>query len=146
MEVLERLTRRQIDALAAVVASDPRAAGAALNRIAGLLKVRPPSALTHLTVLEREGLVRRHRGKTSVTDRGRACLVEYQRHHRIAERLFSRIGLPPGEVCSAAREIDLALTHRTVERLCRAEGHPPACPHGAPIPPCAGRPGPESEG
>ncbi|EQD78371.1 hypothetical protein B1B_00759, partial [mine drainage metagenome] len=39
-----------------------------------------------------------------------------------------------GEVCSAAREIDLALTHRTVERLCRAEGHPPACPHWGPDP------------
>jgi Mn-dependent DtxR family transcriptional regulator len=141
MEVLERLTRRQIDALAAVVASDVAATGGSLNRIAGRLKVRPPSALTHLTVLEREGLVRRHRGKTSVTDRGRACLAEYQRHHRIAEGLFAQIGLSRAEVCSAAREIDLALTHRTVERLCRAEGHPPACPHGAPIPPCEERPG-----
>jgi DtxR family Mn-dependent transcriptional regulator len=136
MEPLERLTRRQIDALHAVTRADSRGSGAPLKEIARVLGVRPPSALTHLTALETSGLVERHRGKSRLTERGRACLLEYQRHHRVAERLFAEVGLSRAEVCSAAREIDLSLTHRTVERLCQAEGHPSECPHGDPIPPC----------
>lgn len=136
MEVLERLSRRQIDALLAVRKAESPERGASLNAIARELRVRAPSALTHLTVLEHRGLVTRYRGKTKLSARGEACLSEYHRHHRVAENLFQRLGLGAADTHAAALEVDLALSHRMVDRLCEAEGHPTQCPHGEPIEPC----------
>ncbi|EQD31041.1 iron repressor protein [mine drainage metagenome] len=137
MEPLQQLTRRQIDALDAVRRGETPGGGASLTAVARLLRVRPPSALDHLTQLESLRLVDRYRGKSRLTTRGTQTLAEYRRHHRIAEGMFGRLGLSPDDTCRAAREIDLALSHRTIERLCVAEGHPSTCPHGAPIPKCA---------
>lgn len=136
MEPLQRLTRRQVDALQAIGRGETPEHGVPLKVAAGTLKVSAPSALGHLTTLEAMGLVSRYRGKSRLTTKGRSTLVEYQRHHRVAERLFSTLGLDPQQTCDAAREVDLALSHLTVERLCVAEGHPTRCPHGEPIPPC----------
>jgi len=136
METLQRLTRRQVDTLRAVGTSEAPERGVSLKVAAASLKVRPPSALTHLTTLEEMGLVVRYRGKSRLTARGRNTFREYQRHHRVAETLFGSLGLAPAETCVAAREIDLAISHRTVEEVCRAQAHPAECPHGEPIAPC----------
>ena len=140
METLERLTRRQVDALQAVRAGQTPERGASLNGIAGRLRLRPPTALGHLTQLEELGLIERYRGKSRLTERGRRTIVEYDRHHRIAEGLFDQLGLSAEDTCRAAREVDLSLSHKTVERLCEAEGHPARCPHGEAIPPCEDEP------
>lgn len=141
METLQKLTRRQLETLQAILAKESPARGVALKTIATSLRLSAPSALGHLTPLEGLGLVSRYRGKSRLTERGRATLREYQRHHRVAETIFGRLGLAPSETCAAAREIDLAMSHRTVEEVCRAQQHPEACPHGQPIAPChtAGR-------
>ncbi len=136
METLQRLTRRQIDTLRAIQVQETPEKGVPLKMIASALRLTPPSALGHLTPLEALGLVQRHRGKSRLTSRGRTTLLEYQRHHRVAETLFGSLGLPPAETCAAAREIDLAISHRTVEEVCRAQQHPASCPHGEPIAPC----------
>ncbi len=136
METLQRLTRRQIDTLRAIQVRETPEKGVPLKMIASALRLTPPSALGHLTPLEVLGLVQRHRGKSRLTSRGRTTLLEYQRHHRVAETLFGSLGLPPAETCAAAREIDLAISHRTVEEVCRAQQHPASCPHGEPIAPC----------
>ncbi|MGI0071668.1 MAG: metal-dependent transcriptional regulator [Thermoplasmata archaeon] len=136
MEPLQRLTRRQVDTLMAVAREESSERGAALKAVARSLGVRPPSALPHVAALESLGLVARRSGKTHLTSTGRRCLVEYQRHHRVAETLFADAGFSPDASCRAAREVDLALSHRTVETVCRAERHPRVCPHGEPIPPC----------
>jgi Mn-dependent DtxR family transcriptional regulator len=143
METLQRLTRRQVEALHAIGRGETEARGVSLNAIAAALRVSAPSALSHVTPLENLGLVARHRGKSRLTLKGRNTHFEYQRHHRIAESLFSSLGLPPEETCVAAREIDLAISHRTIEEVCRARSHPAECPHGEPIAPCrsAGRSG-----
>ncbi len=137
METLGRLTRRQVETLQGIGRRETEERGVPLKTLAETLRVRPPSALAHLTQLEALGLVTRYRGKTRLSPRGRSTLVEYQRHHRIAENLFSQLGLPPDDVCAAAREVDLAISHRTIERLCEAERHPAVCPHGESIPPCS---------
>ena len=137
METLQRLTRRQVDALRAIAGGETADRGLSLKSTAAALHVRPPSALGYLTPLEEMGLIARHRGKSRLTPRGRSTLVEYQRHHRVAESLFSQLGLAPEATCEAAREVDLAISHHTVEQLCAAEGHPSVCPHGAPITPCS---------
>jgi DtxR family Mn-dependent transcriptional regulator len=136
MEALQRLSRRQVDALLVVRRLQSPSKGASLGAIAGALKVRSSSALGHLTPLEELGLVERFRGKSRLTARGELTLEEYRRHHRVAETLFGSLGLAPSETCAAAREIDLAISHRTVEEVCRAQQHPAACPHGEPIGPC----------
>lgn len=140
MEALQQLTRRQLEVLAAVAAVARDGAEAPLGRVAERLHIRPPSALDHLRALETRRLVARRAGKSRLTPAGRRCLDEYRRHHRIAETLFSQLELPPEAACRAAREIDLALSHRTVERLCEAQGHPEVCPHGEPIAPCRSPP------
>jgi Mn-dependent DtxR family transcriptional regulator len=140
MEVLQRLTRRQLDTLQTVLAKETPDRGVSLKLIASSLNLTAPSALGHLTPLEELGLVERYRGKSRLTPRGRNTLLEYQRHHRVAESLFGSLGLPPAETCAAAREIDLAISHRTIEEVCRAQQHPSACPHGEPIAPCHSNP------
>ena len=139
METLERLTRRQVDALRAIGPRETEQTGVSLKLIAASMKVRPPSALGHLTPLEAMGLVERYRGKSRLTARGRATLLEYERHHRVAETMFSHLGLSADATCLAAREVDLSISHKTVEQVCAAEGHPAVCPHGEPITPCAPR-------
>jgi DtxR family transcriptional regulator, Mn-dependent transcriptional regulator len=141
MELLGRLSRRQLETLQAVASNETRERGGALGAIASSLGVSPPSALGHLTSLEGLQLVSRYRGKSRCTPKGWNTLTEYRRHHRIAESLFGNLGLSPREVCRAAQEVDLALSHVTIERLCGAEGHPAVCPHGEPIPPCSGQRG-----
>ncbi len=136
MEPLQELTRRQLDTLQAIGGRETNEHGVPPKLIASTLRMSSPSALGHLTPLERLGLVERYRGKSRLTTKGRRTLLEYQRHHRVAETLFGRLGLAPAESCAAAREIDLAISHRTVEEVCRAQDHPAACPHGAPIAPC----------
>ena len=141
METLQKLTRRQLDALQAIGQRETPERGASLKAIASTLNLSSPSALGHVTPLEQLALVERHRGKSRLTDKGRRTLLEYQRHHRVAETLFGRLGLPPEETCAAAREVDLSISHRTVEQVCAAEGHPSVCPHGEPITPCSDRKG-----
>jgi DtxR family Mn-dependent transcriptional regulator len=140
VEILQQLTHRQVEALRVIAVRQSETRGASLKEIAAGLRVRPPSALAHLGPLEELGLISRFRGKSRLTRRGAACLEEYRRHHRVAESLFSRAGLTAEATCRAAREVDLALSHHTVERLCAAEGHPSTCPHGAPISPCSSNP------
>ena len=136
MELLQKLTRRQVEALQAIRSKETPERGVPLKIIASSLGLTAPSALGHLTPLEELGLVERFRGKSRLTPKGRDTLAEYRRHHRVVETLFGNLGLSAREVCSAAREIDLAISHRTVEEVCRAQRHPTSCPHGAPIDPC----------
>jgi DtxR family transcriptional regulator, Mn-dependent transcriptional regulator len=137
METLQKLTRRQLETLQSIGSLETHDRGAPLKGIAASLHVSAPSALDHLTQLEELGLVERYRGKSRLSVRGRSTLVEYHRHHRVVENLFGRLGLPASETCAAAREIDLAISHHTIEEVCRAQAHPTTCPHGEPIPACS---------
>lgn len=137
METLQQLTHRQVEALRVIGSRERDVRGVSLKEIAAGLRVQPPSALAHLGPLEELGLISRFRGKSRLTRRGSTVLEEYRRHHRVAESLFSRAGLSADATCRAAREVDLVLSHRTVESICAAEGHPSVCPHGARISPCS---------
>jgi Mn-dependent DtxR family transcriptional regulator len=139
MEALQKLSRRQLDALGAVAHFETPDRGAPLKSVARTLHTSPPTALGHLTQLEDLALIDRFRGKSRLTELGRSTLIEYRRHHRVAETLFGSLGLAPAATCAAAKEIDLAISHHTIEELCRAQRHPEECPHGQPIGPCHSR-------
>lgn len=138
MEVLQRLTRARLEALRRVATLGTSPRGVPLQVLARSLRMTPPSALGHLTVLEELGLVERYRGKTRITPKGSDAIREYVRHHRVAEALFAQAGLSADDSCRAAREVDLALSHTMVAKVCASERHPEVCPHGDPIDPCTG--------
>lgn len=57
------------------------------------------------------------------------------RRHRLAEILFTQVlEADLKEAERAACEFEHILPERVVERVCTFLGHPPACPHGKPIP------------
>ncbi len=57
------------------------------------------------------------------------------RRHRLAEILFSQIlEVDVREAEQSACEFEHILPERVVDRVCTFLGHPPACPHGKPIP------------
>ncbi|HEX7705600.1 MAG TPA: metal-dependent transcriptional regulator [Thermoanaerobaculia bacterium] len=57
------------------------------------------------------------------------------RRHRLAEILFTQVlEVDQGDAEQSACEFEHILAERVVDRVCTFLGHPPACPHGHPIP------------
>lgn len=135
MEDLQKLTKKQLTTLQVINDKSDSSKGVSLKTIASELSIKPPSALELVRALETLGLVKRTSGKTRLSGSGKKCLEEYNRHHRIAEILFSHF-LSPEECHKAANEIDLSISHEVVDMICAAEGHPRTCPHGNPIKTC----------
>lgn len=58
------------------------------------------------------------------------------RRHRLAEILFTQVlDVDTHDAETSACEFEHILAERVVDRVCTFLGHPPACPHGHPIPP-----------
>lgn len=135
MEDLQKLTKKQLTTLQVINDNSDSTKGVSLKKIASELNIKPPSALELVRALEALDLVERTSGKTRLSESGMKCLEEYNRHHRIAEILFSHF-LSPEECHKAANEIDLSISHEVIDMICAAEGHPRTCPHGNPITTC----------
>lgn len=57
------------------------------------------------------------------------------RRHRLAEILFGQVlDVGDTDMEKSACEFEHILAERVVDRVCTFLGHPPACPHGLPIP------------
>jgi len=57
------------------------------------------------------------------------------RRHRLAEILFAQVlEVDLHDAEQSACEIEHTLTERVVDSVCTFLGHPPACPHGKPVP------------
>lgn len=68
---------------------------------------------------------------TEGTERARGIV----RRHRLAEILFGQVlDVDAGDAEKSACEFEHILAERVVDRVCTFLGHPPACPHGLPIP------------
>ena len=78
-----------------------------------------------------------------LTVRGRQRAADVIRRHRLAERLFTdSLALDSeSEIEQQACKFEHILSQEATEKICTFLGHPPTCPHGAPIPPgpCCGR-------
>ncbi len=135
MEILQKLTRKQLTTLQIIDKNSSSTNGVSLKDIASELGVKPPSALELVRVLEDFNLVERTSRKRKLSESGRKCIEEYNRHHRVTEVLFAKL-LDSDSSHKAAREVDMWISHETVDKLCAAEGHPKECPHGHPIMPC----------
>src|SRR3982751_4150550 len=85
--------------------------------------------------LESMGLVSVQGTRVTLTAQGeqRAALVV--RRHRLAERLFSDLlALDDAHTEQQACEFEHVLSEEATDSVCTLLGHPPACPHGKPIP------------
>ena len=84
-----------------------------------------------LESLRAEGLVNDLRLSATGERRAKAIV----RRHRLAEMLFVHaFGSPLHEAEVSACEMEHMLSEAVTNRVCTFLGHPPACPHGKPIP------------
>jgi DtxR family transcriptional regulator, Mn-dependent transcriptional regulator len=76
------------------------------------------------------------RGTTlELTEEGAERARGIVRRHRLAEILFTQVlEVDPHDAEKSACELEHVLAERVVDRVCTFLGHPPACPHGHPIP------------
>jgi Iron dependent repressor, metal binding and dimerisation domain len=78
-----------------------------------------------------------------LTARGKKRAADVIRRHRLAERLFtdSLAMDSETEIEQQACKFEHILSPEATDKICAFLGHPPTCPHGAPIPPgaCCGR-------
>lgn len=79
--------------------------------------------------------VRRHGEAIELTSEGAERARGIVRRHRLAEILFTQVlDVDTQDAEKSACEFEHILAERVVDRVCTFLGHPPACPHGHPIP------------
>lgn len=80
-------------------------------------------------------LVRHQDDAFELTTEGAERARGIVRRHRLAEILFTQVlEVDPHDAEKSACEFEHMLAERVVDRVCTFLGHPPACPHGHPIP------------
>jgi DtxR family Mn-dependent transcriptional regulator len=81
------------------------------------------------------GLLVLRDGEVLLTAEGDRLATEIVRRHRLAETLFSQLfDVPEEEAERTACEFEHILSPQVTTSVCTYLGHPPACPHGKPIP------------
>lgn len=74
--------------------------------------------------------------RLKLTDKGEKVALGVVRRHRLAERLFrDLLALDEEQTETHACEFEHVLSPEATDSVCTLLGHPPACPHGKPIPP-----------
>jgi DtxR family transcriptional regulator, Mn-dependent transcriptional regulator len=100
----------------------------------GDLKLEAESAAA-LDELLASGLVGYKDGVLELLKDGLTRARGIVRRHRLAEILFTQVlEAGAGDAAQSACELEHILAERVVDRICTFLGHPPACPHGHPIP------------
>ncbi len=119
-EVLERLWYAQEDGRTVDSTTDLKLNGDATRAVDELLATR---------------LLRRHGEMLELTSEGMERARGIVRRHRLAEILFTQVlEVDSHDAEKSACEFEHILAERVVDRVCTFLGHPPACPHGHPIP------------
>ncbi len=96
----------------------------------------PDKHLEDFRELEQLKLVKLDGDRVELTDDGVDRARGVVRRHRLAERLFTDLlALDDEQVETHACEFEHVLSPEATDSVCTLLGHPPACPHGKPIPP-----------
>ena len=135
------LSRSRQDYLKSLYALAPDGGPVTTSRLAGRLRVSPPSVTNMLGKLARERLVvYAPRAGARLTPTGRAQALTLVRRHRILETFLVRVlGLDWAEVHEDAEVLEHHVSDRVLEALDRLVGHPAEDPHGHSIPDARGR-------
>ncbi|MFQ5428571.1 MAG: metal-dependent transcriptional regulator [Thermodesulfobacteriota bacterium] len=88
-----------------------------------------------LVKMQKQGLLFIRGDHVALTDRGDVLAAQVVRRHRLAERLLTEVLDVTGdnmerEACTFEHILSKGIT----DSICTLLGHPPACPHGHPIP------------
>lgn len=88
-----------------------------------------------LVDMQKQGLVFIRGDDVALTDKGDKMAAQVIRRHRLAERLLTEVLDVTGaslerEACTFEHILSKGIT----DSICTLLGHPPACPHGHPIP------------
>lgn len=71
----------------------------------------------------------------SLSENGRGLAKNLIRRKRLAEKLLAEVfALSPSEIRTSACRFEHILSPEVTDSVCSFLGHPPACPHGKPIP------------
>jgi DtxR family Mn-dependent transcriptional regulator len=90
---------------------------------------------SHLDAAQSTGMISSADGKFELSSEGRERAREIIRRHRLAETLFSEIlEMEEVQAESDACRFEHILSPEATDSVCSLLGHPPACPHGKPIP------------
>ncbi|MEE9615167.1 MAG: metal-dependent transcriptional regulator [Thermodesulfobacteriota bacterium] len=88
-----------------------------------------------LKEMEVSGLLSLDGDAVGLTDKGEGLAREAIRRHRLAELLLSEVlDIEEGSIEEHACSFEHSLSAVVTESICTLLGHPPACPHGLPIP------------
>jgi DtxR family Mn-dependent transcriptional regulator len=83
--------------------------------------------------MQKRGLVTIKEGSVTLTPEGKKRARDITRRHRLAERLFFDVLDLKNFELEACR-LEHAISPNVEKAICTLLGHPPACPHGKPIP------------
>ena len=96
---------------------------------------REGGGMRALRELEKIGLVTIDGDTIELTQRGEQVASDVIRRHRLAERLLHDIlEIGKDEIEEHACDFEHSLSEAVTDSICTLLGHPPACPHGLPIP------------
>ncbi|MFN3395395.1 MAG: metal-dependent transcriptional regulator [Thermodesulfovibrionales bacterium] len=85
--------------------------------------------------MKQEGLINIKDGMVFLTEKGAEKARALIRRHRLAERLFTDVfEMKADQVENDACKMEHILSEELTDSVCTFLGHPPACPHGKPIP------------
>lgn len=97
--------------------------------------VEAEADLTTIRRMEEKGLARSEGDTVRLTAQGEVLAEAAIRRHRLAERLLSEVlSLDEEAIEKNACSFEHTLSPEVTESICTLLGHPPACPHGLPIP------------
>ncbi len=100
------------------------------SSLANHFEVRPPTVTEILKKLDNKEVLNyeSYRG-VELTEKGISMGKELLRRHRLLELLFSkRFGFDPQESCFEASKIDLHISKKLTNSICKHYDHPQNCP------------------
>ncbi len=106
-------------------------------RLAGFLRVTPPTVTNTLKRMARDGWITMTKGGTHLTESGWNSARVVMRRHMLMEWMMSNT-LPWSQLHREAHQLEHAISAMTEAALMEQLGHPQTCPHGNPLPGCEG--------
>lgn len=132
----KRLTEREVEYLKAVFDLLSKKGDAGSLDVANALGVSCATASETLKKLYEKGMLLREPWKgVSLSELGLREVNRIIRNHRVFETYahkFLSLGL--SDACECARKVEIYLSDKIVDSMCKVLGHPEKCPHDKDIP------------
>ncbi|MEM1514845.1 MAG: metal-dependent transcriptional regulator [Candidatus Bathyarchaeia archaeon] len=130
------LTRREAEYLKAIFDLLSKKGSVGSLDIANNLGISCATASETLKKLSEKGMIVRESWKGArLTDLGFKEISRIIRNHRVFETYAYRfLSVSLDEACECAHRIELYLSDKIVDSMCKILGHPSKCPHNKDIP------------